>query len=61
MKSPTHFIPPGALKPRVPWLVYGWLSADDAFFVAMDGRRYPADLAVPITPFQHSPGGGREA
>lgn len=60
MKSPTHYIPSGALKSRVPWLVYGWLSTDDACFVALDGRRYPADMAVPINPFEHSPRGGRE-
>ena len=52
MKFPTHYIPSAegrVFKNGAPWLVYGWLTRDDGF-VALDGRRYPADLAVPINP-----------
>ena len=54
MKFPTHYIPSAPLKIRVPWLLYGWLIGDDTF-VAVDGRRYPADMAVPINPSDGSP------
>ena len=62
MKSPTHYIPSAeglVFKNGAPWLLYGWLTGDDAF-VALDGRRYPADMAVPINPFDGSPTSERE-
>jgi hypothetical protein len=62
MKLPTHYIPSAGglvFKNGTPWLVYGWLTKDDGF-VAVDGRRYPADMAVPINPRDGSPRGERE-
>ena len=62
MKFPTHYIPSAeglVFKNGAPWLVYGWLTKDDRF-VAVDGRRYPAGLAVPINPLNDSLVGGRE-
>jgi len=62
MKFPTHYIPSAeglVFKNGAPWLVYGWLTRDDRF-VAVDGRSYPADMAVPITPLDRSLGDGRE-
>lgn len=50
MQFPTHYIRPAeglVLKNGAPWLVYGWLTRD-GMFTAVDGRKYPADLAVPI-------------
>lgn len=50
MQFPTHYIRPAeglVLKSGAPWLVYGWLTPD-GMFTAVDGRKYPADLAVPI-------------
>lgn len=50
MQFPTHYIRPTeglVLKNGAPWLVYGWLT-QDGLFTALDGRKYPADLAVPI-------------
>lgn len=50
MQFPTHYIRPAeglVLKNGAPWLVYGWLT-QDGMFTALDGRKFPADLAVPI-------------
>ncbi|WP_324778573.1 hypothetical protein [Thiobacillus sedimenti] len=58
MKSPTHYIAFSGgqvLKSNAPWLVYGWLAPDGAF-VALDGRKFPGDLAVPINPADASGG-----
>lgn len=49
---PTHYIRPAdglVLKTGAPWLVYGVLTRD-GMFTAIDGRKYPADMAVPINP-----------
>lgn len=48
---PTHYIRPAdgaVLKRSTPWLVYGWLT-QDGMFTAIDGRKYPAELALPIS------------
>lgn len=50
MKLPTHYIrlvegPVADIG--APWLVYGSLARDGTF-TAIDGRKYPAGLAVPI-------------
>ncbi len=50
MNFPTHYLRPGegqVLKNTAPWLVYGWQTRD-GMFTALDGRKYPAELAVPI-------------
>lgn len=47
---PTHYLRPAeeqALERGAPWLVYGRLT-HDGLFTAIDGRKYPADSAVPI-------------
>lgn len=47
---PTHYIRPAeglVLKNAAPWLVYGVLTRD-GMFTAIDGRKYPAGMAVPI-------------
>jgi hypothetical protein len=47
---PTHYIRPVeglVLKNGVPWLVYGVLTKD-GMFTAIDGRKYPGNMAVPI-------------
>lgn len=52
MKLPTHYIIPAegqVLKNGAPWLVYGW-QAEDGTFSAIDGRKYPAGMALPINP-----------
>lgn len=57
MRFPTHYIrfPEGqVLKNGAPWLVYGWQTADGKF-TATDGRKYPAELAVPINPADDPP------
>lgn len=54
MKFPTHYIVPPegqVLKNGAPWLVYGW-QAEDGTFDAIDGRKYPAGMALPINPPQ---------
>lgn len=56
MKFPTHYIVPAegrVLKNGAFWLVYGWLTKDDVF-TTIDGRRYPAYMAVPINPLDGS-------
>ena len=58
MKFPTHYIRPAegqVLKSGAPWLVYGWQTADGKF-TATDGRKYPAEMAVPINPLGDPPG-----
>lgn len=50
MKLPTHYIRLiEAALPDIgaPWLVYGSLTRDETF-TAIDGRKYPASVAVPI-------------
>lgn len=50
MKFPTHYLRPAegqVLKNDAPWLVYGWQTSDGKF-TAVDGRKYPAELASPI-------------
>ncbi|ODU49511.1 MAG: hypothetical protein ABS92_05720 [Thiobacillus sp. SCN 63-374] len=50
MKLPTHYIRlVEAALPDIgaPWLVYGSLTRDETF-TAIDGRKYPASVAVPI-------------
>jgi len=50
MKFPTHYLRPAetqGLENSTPWLVYGW-QTHDGMFTAIDGRKYPAELAVPI-------------
>ncbi|WP_296754419.1 hypothetical protein [Thiobacillus sp.] len=50
MKLPTHYIrqvEEQALNNGAPWLVYGSLARDETF-IAIDGRKYPASMAVPI-------------
>ncbi len=50
MKLPTHYIrlvEGLALNHGTPWLVYGSLTRDETF-TAIDGRKYPASMAVPI-------------
>ncbi len=50
MELPSHYIvldEGQVLKYGAPWLVYGTLTKDETF-VAIDGRKYPASLAVPI-------------
>jgi hypothetical protein len=62
MKFPTHYIPFAeglVFKNGAPWLVYGWLTTDGGF-VSVDGRWYPAEVAVPINPLDGSPEGGRK-
>lgn len=60
MKFPTHYIRPvegRVLKSGSPWLVYGWLTEDEKF-TAIDGRKYPADMALPINPLDDGQPGG---
>lgn len=50
MKLPTHYlrlVEGQALNHGTPWLVYGSLTRDETF-TAIDGRKYPASMAVPI-------------
>ncbi|MGE5319987.1 MAG: hypothetical protein ACM3KD_07395 [Hyphomicrobiaceae bacterium] len=63
MRFPTYYSPSAeglAFKNGAPWRVHGWLSKDDGF-VAVDGRSYPADMAMPINPFDGSLRGERES
>ena len=46
------------LKNSAPWLVYGWRTSDGKF-TAVDGRKYPAELAEPIGFPPAEDGGGR--
>jgi len=50
VKLPTHYLRLAegqALNQGTPWLVYGSLTRDETF-TAIDGRKYPASMAVPI-------------
>lgn len=48
MKLPTHYIcPVVGNNNAIPFLVYGWKNPD-GMFTSIDGRKYPADMAVPI-------------
>jgi len=45
---PTHYIRPvGVNNNGIRWLVYGWQTPDGKF-TSIGGRKYPADMAVPI-------------
>ena len=55
---PTHYIRPAeglVLKTgAAPWLVYGVLTKD-GMFTAIDGRKYPAGMAVPTNQLSRQP------
>jgi hypothetical protein len=55
MKLPTHYLRPvDGNKNGIPHLVYGW-QTPDGMFTSTDGRKYPADMAVPIDQPNNSP------
>ena len=58
MKLPTHYLRLAegqTLNQGTPWLVYGSLTRDETF-TAIDGRKYPASMAVPINQSNDSAG-----